>query len=116
MMKLNQVLFKDKEATFTSGWVDVSFMSRLTLQVAGSSISGGNGKFEVEVSNDGGTTVTTLKRLISNVTAGTVVDSLTISANGNDILFLPTDVVVSLMRVKVTRTTNGKYTASISGN
>jgi hypothetical protein len=116
MMKINQVIFKDKEATFTSNWIDVSLMGRLTLQVAGSSISGGSGKFEVEVSNDGGTTVSTLKRLISNVTGGTVVDSLTISADGNDILFFPADFVVSLMRVKVTRTTNGKYTAILSGN
>lgn len=116
MNKLNNVLFKEKEETYTSKWVDVSLMKRISLQMAATSVVSGNGKFEVEVSNDGGTTISSFQRLITNVTGETVADSVTLNSNSNTIITLPKDFVAILLRVKVTITTDGKYTAIIAGN
>jgi hypothetical protein len=119
-MKISQVLLKEVVATTTSDPVDVSLATKLAIQLIASSITSGNGKFEVEVSNDGGVTWSAYKRLISNIANAdtkndTKVDSVTLNSNTSDMVYFPVGDYIGLIRAKVTRTTDGKYSAIILG-
>lgn len=94
---------------------DVSQRELKSIQFIASAITSGNGAFGVEVSNDG-TNWVVYNRLIPNV-AGTnaqtnaAVVAPTLSANSSQILFFPTSDYFRFIRIFVTRTTDGTYSA-----
>ncbi len=104
-------------ATATSEPIDVSGYKRIGIQVLASDISSGNGVFTVEATNDGvnWSPVNTLIDNVTNTNAQTLtrVDSKTLSANGSDFIYLDGFVAVKAIRVKVTVSTDGKYSASV---
>ena len=109
--KLSQVMLDEVGATTTSSAFDVSQFKKLSIQVKATGVTTGNGVFTVEVSNDEGTTWKAYNRLITNVNAGTVVSSLALSADGSNFLFFPEGDYFGMIRVILTFTTNGKYSA-----
>lgn len=97
--------------------LDVSKRQLKSIQFTASGITSGNGVFGVEVSNDG-TNWIVYNRLISNVTntnaqTDTRVAAPTLSTNTSSIYFFPTSDLFRYMRVFVTRTTDGTYSATV---
>jgi len=106
----HRVLLDAVAATTTSDEIDVGKYERISLQFVAASISSGNGAFTVSVSNDA-TNWDVYERIITNVTAGTVVNSLTLSSNSNQIVFINNNDAFRYIKVTVTRTTDGSYSA-----
>ena len=96
--------------TTTSSLKEVSGWTAISIQCIAADISTGNGVFTVEVSNDG-TNWKQLQSLITNVTAQTKAASITLSADGNELVFLDKNLRFNYIRVKCTRTTDGTYSA-----
>lgn len=104
-------------ATATSIPINVSGYKRIGIQVLATDISSGNGVFTVEATNDG-VNWTPLNILIDNVANTnaqtlTRIASKTLSANGSDFVFLDEFAGIKAIKVKVTVTTDGKYSASV---
>lgn len=104
-------------ATTTSNGFRVGPMSKLSLVLTAASIATGNGVFTVDVSNDGSTWIA-YNRLVdnvanSNVQTDTRVASKTLNSNSSVIVFFSQDDFFEYIRVTVTRTTDGAYTASL---
>lgn len=102
-------------ATTTSGGIGVNNAGRLSIQVFATAITSGNGVFTVDVSNDN-TNWTAYNRLTSNATNTNAqtdvrVASVTLNANGSAIVFFPPGDTFAFVRCKVTRTTDGTYSA-----
>ena len=97
-------------ATTTSSEIDVGKYEKISLQLIAASITSGNGVFTIDVSNDG-SNWDVYERIITNVTAGTVVNSVTLSSNSNQMVFINSNDAFKYMRVTVTRTTDGTYSA-----
>jgi hypothetical protein len=117
MDKLSVRLINAVSATTTSDGVDVSSFSKLSLQFSVTDVATGNGVYTVDVSNDNGTTWVPYNRLISNVTntnvqTDTKVASVTLNTSATKaMVFIPTDDKFQMLRVTVTYTTAGKYSA-----
>lgn len=95
--------------------VDVSKRAIKSIQFTAASVTSGNGAFGLEVSNDG-TNWIVYNRLIDNVTntnaqTDTHVAAPTLSSNTSKIYFFPTSDYFRYLRVFVTRTTDGTYSA-----
>lgn len=102
-------------ATTTSAPLAVDNAGRLSVMLLSSGISSGNGVFTVDISNDGSNWAT-YNRITSNVTntnaqMDTRVASVTLSTNTTNFLFFPPGDTFAFFRVKVTRTTDGTYSA-----
>lgn len=96
---------------------DVSKRQLKSIQFTASAITSGNGVFGVEVSNDGINWIV-YNRLTSNVTntnaqSDTRVGAPTLSSNGSQIFFFPTTDYFRMIRVFLTRTTDGTYSATM---
>lgn len=103
--------------TTTSEVFDVSRFTKVGLQVSGKLITSGNGVFTVTGTIDGVNFVG-INTLVDNVTNTNVqqftrVSSKTISANGSALLWI--DAPVTAIKVTVTQTTDGEYSASVIG-
>ena len=119
-MRISQILINEAIITTVSDPVDVSLATKLALQLKASSVASGNGVFTIEVSNDGGVTWTAYNRLISNlansnVQGDTKVASVTLNSNASAMVYFPASDFIGMLRVTVTRTTDGKYSAIILG-
>lgn len=98
-------------STTTSSVYDISMRSNISLVFLAASISSGNGVFTVDMSNDGTNWVTGIAMIdATSATATTYVTSKTLSSNTTAGVYLPNSGF-RLMRVKVTRTTDGAYSA-----
>jgi hypothetical protein len=111
-----EVLLNAVTATTTSRGVGVDNAGRLSLLLKASGITSGNGVFTVEVTNDPDLGWVTYNRLTSNVTntnaqTDTRVGSVTLSSNSTAIVFFPPGDTFAHIRVKVTVTTDGTYSA-----
>lgn len=111
----SQTLLNAVTATKTSSPFEVGSAEGRSIEFIANGISSGNGVFTVEVSNDGSNWVT-YNRLVSNATntnsqTDTRVGSVTLSSNANSIVFIPEGDVFKFIRVTVTRTTDGTYSA-----
>lgn len=120
MQPIKQILLDAVAATTTSGGVPVNNAGRLSIQIKAASITSGNGVFTVDVSNNG-SDWTVYNRITSNVTntnaqMDTRVASVTLSANGTAFLFFPPGDTFAFVRVTVTRTTDGSYSATAYTN
>ncbi len=96
---------------------DCSKRQLKSIQFTCADHTSGNGVFGVEVSNDGVNWVV-YNRLTSNVTntnaqTDTRVVAPTLSSNTSQIFFFPTSDLFRLIRVFVTVTTDGTYTATL---
>lgn len=109
-----------KSATITNTAalpIDVSKRQLKSIQFTASGITSGTGAFGVEVSNDG-TNWIVYNRLTSNVTNTNVqndtrVAAPTLSSNTSSIYFFPTSDYFRYIRVFLTFTTDGVYSAVI---
>lgn len=115
MKFIEQTLLSAVVATTTSAPFNVEGFKRIGLQLLAASITSGNGVFTVEGTING-TNWVALNVLIDNVTntnAQTLTRkaSHTLSANGSALLFLDELVGLKAIRVVVTRTTDGSYSA-----
>lgn len=104
-------------ATTTSSAIRIGKAYGLALQFTAASITAGNGVFTVEVSADN-TNWISYNRLISNVTNtnsqhDTRVASVTLSSNTSAMVFFPSNDLFDYIRVTVTRTTDGTYSAKL---
>lgn len=104
--------------TTTSAGENVEHFENLTLQFIATGISSGNGVFTVDVSNNGSDWIA-FNMLIDNVTNTngqtlTRVASKTLSSNANVVVALD-GFSWKCIRVKCTVTTDGSYTAILSG-
>lgn len=111
----NQIVLDAVVATTTSLAQDVSMRISRSIQFIASSITSGNGVFTVDVSNDG-TNWVPYNRLTTNVTNTNAqtdarVASVTLSSNTSAIVFFPVGDYFRYLRVTVTRTTDGAYSA-----
>lgn len=111
----SQTLLNAVAATTTSSAFELGSAVGRSLQFVATGISAGNGVFTVEISNDG-TNWIAYNRLVPNVTDtnaqdDTHVASVTLSSNTNAIVFIPEDDAFKFIRVVVTRTTDGTYSA-----
>ncbi len=103
-------------ATTTGDAIDISNVENVSIHILAASISSGNGVFTVLGSNDG-TNFKALSTLIDNAaTVGTRIASKTLSSNTSDIIFLGNDTKPRYIQVKVTVTTDGIYSAFVSGD
>jgi hypothetical protein len=99
-------------ATTTSLGYDVSKRQQITVQFIASAITSGTGAFTIDGSNDGANWVTGIAFRDSKSTSSTTwVVTKTLSANGTEAAFVPAGF--KLIRVVVTRTTDGTYSAII---
>lgn len=96
---------------------DVSKRQLKSIQFTASAITSGNGAFGVEVSNDGVNWVVynrlTDNLVNSNVQTDVRVAAPTLSSNSSKIYFFPTSDYFRMIRVFVTRTTDGTYSATL---
>lgn len=116
---MQRVLLNAVTATTTSDGTSIENHQNVTLQFIAASIASGNGVFTVEVSNDG-TNWVAFNMLIDNVTNTngqtlTRVASKTLSSNSSVVVALD-NFSWKMLRVKVTRTTDGAYSAILFGN
>lgn len=119
---MQKVLLNAVTATTTSSAVPIENLGDITLQCSASAISTGNGAFTVEVSNDG-VIWTAFNMLVDNVTNTngqtlTRVSTKSVSANGSagSIVLCLEARGWKMIRVTVTRTTDGTYTCVMSSN
>lgn len=94
---------------------DVSLRELKSIQFVASGISTGNGAFGIEVSNNG-TNWVVYNRLTTNVANTNVQEDLrtaapTLSANSTTIYFFPRGDLFRYIRVFLTFTTDGVYSA-----
>jgi hypothetical protein len=113
---MEQHLLDAVTATTTSGAFSVEPFARIGLQLTASGITSGNGAFTVEATIDG-TNWVALNTIIDNVTNTNAQDytrlaSKTLSADGSALVWL-LDLPCKAIRVKVTRTTDGAYSAHV---
>ena len=105
-------------ATTTGTGRSVENLTKLSVQVSATAISAGNGAFTIEGSNDG-TNWDTLMfiRTVANTNAQQITRdvSVTLSSNTNEMLLLDDFIGCKMLRVSVTVTTDGTYTAIING-
>ncbi len=111
-----KVLLNAVTATSTSIVVGVQNAGRLSIMVTGNAISSGNGVFQVWVSNDPSLGFTPYNRITTNVTNtnaqfDTRAASVTLSANGTQMLFFPPGDTFAYLKISATRTTDGTYSA-----
>lgn len=111
------ILLDAVTATTTSEPINLEEYTKVAFQFLAASISSGNGVFIVEVTMDG-TNWITYNRLVDNVINSNVqgdvrVASKTISTNVSVIVFIPDADLFKALRVKVTRTTDGAYSAFV---
>ena len=102
-------------ATTTSAGIPMGPFGKTTIQFIAASITSGNGVFTVEVSNDN-TNWIAYNRITTNVTntnaqQDTRVASVTLSSNTSAVASIPENF--AFIRVKVTRTTDGEYSAVV---
>lgn len=108
-------------ATTTSSSAPIDNAGRLSLMVAASAITSGNGVFTVDVSNDPSVGWVAYNRLTTNATNTNAqtdarVASVTLSSNTTSILFFPPGDTFNYIRTKCTVTTDGTYTAVLYAN
>lgn len=111
----SQTLLNAVTATTTSSSFELGSAVGRSLQFIATGITSGNGVFTVEVSNNG-TDWIAYNRLVTNVTDTNAQDdahvaSVTLSSNTNAIAFIPEEDAFKFIRVVVTRTTDGTYSA-----
>lgn len=111
----SETLLTAVTATTTSRGVGVQNAGRLSIMILSSGISSGNGVFTVDVSNDG-TNYATYNRIIPNLVGTNAqtdayVASVTLSTNTTNFLFFPPGDTFAYFRCKLTRTTDGTYSA-----
>lgn len=111
-----EVLLNGVTATTVSRGVGVDNASNVSIQLLATGISSGNGVFTVDVSNDEGANWVAYNRLNTNVTNtnaqfDTRVASVTLNTNAGSMIFIPAGDTFGLLRVRVTRTTDGTYSA-----
>jgi len=104
-------------ATTTSDPFNIEGVQKMSIQILAAAITSGNGVFKVEVSNDNVNWITFNKLIdnLVNTNAQTLVRvaSATLSANGNKVYTLDLEHdAYKYMRVTVTRTTDGTYSAT----
>ena len=103
--------------TTTSDPFNIEGVQKMSIQILAANITSGNGVFLVEVSNDNVNWIT-FNKLIDNLVNTNAqqlvrVASATLSANSNKVYTLDLEHdVYKYMRVKVTRTTDGTYSAT----
>lgn len=112
---IEQTLLSAVVATTTSSPFNIEGFKRVGLQFLAASVSSGNGVFTVEGTIDGVNWVA-LNMLIDNVTNTNVqtltrVASKTLSTNTSVLVWLDDILGLKAIRVKVTRTTDGAYSA-----
>lgn len=105
--------------TTTSTSIRVSNLRDLAVQVVCEDRSSGNGQFEIQGSLDGINykpvmVITNQANSSSEQLTRTL--NFTLSANGNDFMFLDNFIGLKFIKVKVTRSTDGKYSAIVHGN
>ena len=120
MLYRQQTLLNAVVATTTSDPFNVEGLNRVGLQFLSASISSGNGVFTVEGTIDGANWVA-LNVLIDNVTNSNVqnitrVASKTLSTNTSVLVWLDNFLGLKAIRVIVTRTTDGSYSAFAVGS
>lgn len=111
-----QQLLEDIVASTTGGCAGVAGYTKLGLQFVGRVITSGNGVFKVQGTVDGTewTYLAFIDNLVnSNSQTLTRVASKTISANGNALVWLDDARALRAIRVSITRTTDGSYSASM---
>ena len=114
-----KLLLDDVVKTTTSDPIQVKNLRDLSVQVICTDRSSGNGKFEVEGSNnctDWKLLMTVSNAVNSNTQHVTRVTSLTLSADGNDFMFIDNFIGIRYLRVVLTFTIDGKYSAVVVGN
>ena len=114
-----QTLLDGVVATTTSSPFNVEAFKRVGLQFLAADISSGNGVFTVEGTIDG-TNWVALNMLLDNVTNTnsqqlTRVASKTLNSNTSVLVWLES-LGLKAIRVKVTRTTDGTYSAFAIGS
>lgn len=113
---MQTVLLNAVAATTTSTPVNIENLDDITLQFFAASISSGNGVFTVDGSNDGINWLTSIAFLDAVATAvGTFKASHTLSSNVSGAGYLK-DCGFKMIRVVVTRTTDGSYSCILSAN
>jgi hypothetical protein len=113
---MEQHLLSAVTATTTSSAFSVERFSRIGLQLTAAGITAGNGVFTVEGTIDG-TNWVALSTIIDNVTNTnaqnyTRVSSKTLSSDGSALVWL-LDLQLKAIRVTVTYTTDGAYSAHV---
>ena len=114
---LEETLLDAVTATTTSKPANIEQLKRIGLQFLAASISSGNGVFTVEGTLDGVNWVA-LSTLIDNVTNTNVqnftrVASKTLSSNSSVLVWVDSRLGLKAIRVVVTVTTDGAYSAFI---
>ena len=109
-----QTLFDGQESTTTGGCAGVAGYSRLGFQLKAANISSGNCVYRFQGTVDG--TNWTFLNLIDNLSNSngqtlTRVASKTLSANGTALLWLDESLPLRAVRLSLTRTTDGSYSA-----
>ena len=115
-----EILLNAVVATTTSNPFNIEGLKRVGLQFLAASITSGNGVFTVDGTIDGINWVA-LNMLIDNVTNTNVqnptrVASKTLSSNSSVLVWLDNFLGLKAIRVKVTRTTDGAYSAFAIGS
>jgi len=115
---MQKVALNAVAATTTSDGFSVENLKELAIQLIAADIDSGNGAFEVHGSLDGTNWVTLAvidNLATTNSETLTRVTSKTLSSNTSVMVFLDPFVKPKLLRVKVTRTTDGTYSAIVFG-
>jgi hypothetical protein len=108
---MQKTLLAAVSATTTSDPINVEGLKEITVHLLAAGISSGNGAFTFDASNDGKTWVTGIGILDAKATARTTfVVSLSVTADATpQMALIPSGY--KMIRVKVTRTTDGNYSA-----
>lgn len=116
---MQKVLLNAVVATTTSEGVNVENLTHLSFQLIAASISAGNGAFAIQGSNDG-TNWTALAVIDNLATANTEqltrVTSKTVSSNIAVFVALEDFMKPKVIRVVLTRTTDGTYSCIMMGD
>ena len=108
-------VFSAKTATTTSAGIPIEPYQDITIQFLAAAISSGNGVFTIDGSNDGQNWVTGISfQDVTATASATYVTSKTLSSNTTAAGYLR-NCGFKLIRVVVTVTTDGSYSAFICG-
>lgn len=116
---MTKTLLNAVTATTTSDVVEVGNLSRITIQILAAGISSGNGSFAVQGSNDGQNfDPLPVIRSLANTNGQQLTRDLSValSTNVTEVLALDDFYVPKFIRVVLTFTTDGSYSAFLHGH
>src|SRR3990167_5591413 len=116
---MQKIVLNSITVTTTSDGINVENLENIGIQFRGAGIDAGNGVLTMDISNNGTdweTNVVFWDSIQTNILLNAPITSINLDADDSVFVYLPSYFSAKIIRLKITVTTDGSYTAIITGN